>query len=212
MKYLKKVKLQPINPTKELLKKQLRGVPYLNPDLKVIQQEFFHPKVNTNYVFPVKDEVAEFRNTFDKHKDIKFLNESYKELLFQLKEQDDAYELTGNVNNLSEVFKLWESFIEKEYSDFMLTFDRKEEYEASMDRIGKMFNRIKLNSSNYIKSEDILKLHHEVFQDPANKGKYFTVPIHRLNLCFIIHPYWGYLCKFVSLILKFLHTIIAYEL
>ncbi len=197
MKYLKKVKLQPINPTKEIIKRQLRGVPYLNPDLKVIQQEFFHPRINTNYVFPVKDEVAEFRNTFDKHKEIKYLNEPYKNLLYQLKDLDDAYELTGNIKNLSEIFNLWETFIEKEYNDFMLTFDRKDEYESSMDRISKMFNKIKQNSSNYINSEDILKLHHEVFQDPVNKGKTFTVPINRLNLCFIIHPYWGYLCKFV---------------
>lgn len=43
-----------------------------------------------------------------------------------------------------------------------------------------------------IKSEEILPFHNEF-----TKANYlFDIPIHPKNLTMMLHPHWGYLCKF----------------
>lgn len=200
MKNLRRIKLSQINPTKVIVERLMKKVPYLPRDMKIFEQEFYHPKINTNYKFPVKDEISEFRNKFNDNKEIKYLNDNYKELIHQLKKCDDLFEETKDFQHTKKSFELWESIINKEYNIIIENFDRKDDYDKIMDKISKMFNKVKPSNSNMIPSEDILKLHYDTFNDTANKST-FTVPINRYNLSLMIHPHWGFLCKFVSLII-----------
>jgi len=51
----------------------------------------------------------------------------------------------------------------------------------------------KERNKNYIPAEEILGFHHEYA-----KNKEFEFPLDPKSLAIILHPHWGYLCKFTK--------------
>jgi len=195
MKYLKNIRLNPINSTKEIVKLKMRNQSFIQNTNYRLYEEYFHPEINTNYKFSKSDEISELRNKFIENDKIKFITDEYKNFLFENKNIIDCFKRNNDLNYLSNQFQLWENFLNNEYEKFMENYKKKDEYEYLMNKISKKFFKIKPSNSNLIIAEDILKLHYDIFNDPVNKDLLFTVPINRYNLCLMIHPYWGYLCK-----------------
>jgi hypothetical protein len=195
MKYLKKVRLNQINSTKEIVQLKMKNQSFIKDANYKLYEEYFHPEINTNYKFSKYNEISELRNKFIDNEKIKFISEEYKNFLFENKNIIDNFRNSKNLNILSSQFELWENFLNSEYQNFIQNYKRKDEFENIMNKISKKFYKIKPSNSNQIIAEDLLKLHYDIFNDSVNKDLLFTVPINRYNLALMIHPYWGYLCK-----------------
>lgn len=122
-----------------------------------------------------------------------YMNEKYSNLLKELKNIDTTYSETKNLDQRVILAKnsitLWNDFITSEYDNLP-----KDEYkisESTRIKLKEIFDRYKNRNKSTLPAEELVGFHYEYA-----KTNEFHIPIHTKNIATMLHPHWGYLCKF----------------
>lgn len=156
-------------------------------------KEVYHPKFDRNPIIPKELQISEFYSTMkDDHV---YYNDSYKHLILKLQENDNEYsknkEVDKRISYAKDSIQLWKKFIEEENKNLP-----NDEYNIKEDTIYKLkeiWSRFKKRNKQTVTSEEVLPFHNEY-----TKHYKFDVPLHEKNMALMLHPNWGYFCKFVD--------------
>ena len=195
------------------LKKSKSAEYLIGRDNGAALSEVYHPAFDRTIEFPKEGQIAEFYSKM-KH-DHNYLNEEYKLLLLNIKEIDSEYSInTSKANRIGlnkKAINQWQSFI-----DFTKNSIPKEEITLRDDmkiKLNELWLRTKVYKLLFqrrnkitIPAEEILHFHHEF-----TKYYRFDIPIHAKNLAMMLHPHWGYFCKFNKREFSFEDIINHYE-
>jgi hypothetical protein len=127
--------------------------------------------------------------------DHQYMNDEYKTLLTTLKDIDKNYSHTKNLEQrvvfARNAISVWNDFVTREGEQ--LSKDEFHIRDDTMIKLRELWDRFKQRNKQTIPSEDVIKFHHEF-----TKFYNFSVPLHVKSIAMLLHPHWGYFCKFTK--------------
>jgi hypothetical protein len=152
-----------------------------------------HPSIVEKQDYPKEFQISEF---YGKMKDDHlYLNENYKKLLINLKDVDNQYIQTKTIEEKVKLARLgisnWKEFLEKESQNLP-----EEEFsvrEGTLIKLQDIWMRFKKRNKQTITAEEVLPFHNEF-----TKHYQFDIPLHYKNIAMMLHPHWGFFCKYTK--------------
>jgi hypothetical protein len=124
-----------------------------------------------------------------------YISEKYTNLLKGLNNVDTNYSQTKNLDQKVILAKnsitLWNDYITNEYNN--LSKDVYQVNESTRYNMKEIFDRYKNRNKSTLPAEELIGFHYEFA-----KNNEFHIPIHNKNIATMLHPHWGYLCKFTN--------------
>ncbi len=154
-------------------------------------KEFFHPAFDRTVKTPKDQQISEFYGRLkDDHQ---YINEDYKSFLTSLRNLDKKYsetvEIETRVSLAKESINTWSNFVVVTSQSLP-----EEDYTVREDILIKLkdiFMRFKRRNMQTIGAEEVLPFHNEFCKHHS-----LDIPMHPKNLAMMLHPHWGYYCKF----------------
>lgn len=193
---MNQAKLKKLNVPKYIKKlKKSKSPEYLvGRDHAMALKEIYHPGFDRTVRLPKVYQISEFHGTMKEGH--KYLTEDYKNLLFSLKDNDAKF---SSAKSVEERVPLAQDSLKRWVSFFDSTAEKlkgEEDYQIKEDTLIKMeemFGRHKRRDKLTIQAEEVLPFHNEFARYHR-----LDIPIHPKNLAMLLHPHWGYLCKFTK--------------
>lgn len=168
-------------------------------------KNFKHPAYNDTKEFPKELQIAEFYNKTNS--DHTYFSEGYKSLLTNIKQGDQEYSATNKIEDKVKISRSqmasWKEFVSETSKNLP-----EEDFKVRQDTLIKLediWMRFKRRNKQTIAAEEILPFHYEF-----TKHYNFDLPVHHKNLGMMLHPHWGYLCKFTQHDFNFNHIVNFY--